>query len=82
MKISDIEYNDDDFKFISKLTKKQICNLFEVALYYSDEDIYFAMGFFPDPPCGDFLNDFDKETGNPGNFAREVLKDIVDSQKV
>jgi hypothetical protein len=41
--------------------------------FYANPDTYFAIGFFPDPPCGDFINDFDK-TKKPGALARKTLK--------
>lgn len=47
--------------------------LVEALVFYADVDTYFAIGFFPDPPCGDFVKDFDK-TGKPGARARKILK--------
>jgi hypothetical protein len=51
--------------------------------FYADPDSYFAIGIFPDHPCGNFINDFDNEHGNdqydrpmPGRYARMVLKEI------
>lgn len=44
--------------------------------FYADPETYFAIGFFPDPPCGPFMEDFSKteELGNkPGKMAREAL---------
>ena len=52
--------------------------LIEALEFYANPDTYFAIGFFPDPPCGDFINDFD-ETGKPGVLARKVLSNF--SQK-
>ena len=44
--------------------------------FYADPGTYFAIGFFPDRPCGDFMEDFDEtEFGmKPGKMAREALK--------
>lgn len=47
--------------------------LIEALQFYADPDTYFAIGFFPDPPCGDFIEDFD-DTGKPGAMARKVLQ--------
>jgi hypothetical protein len=47
--------------------------LIKALIFYADPDTYFAIGFFPDPPCGEFINDFDK-TKKPGALARKVLK--------
>jgi hypothetical protein len=48
---------------------------FGVALFYGHPDTYFAIGFFPDPPCGQFMDDFSNtELGfKPGKNAREAL---------
>ena len=60
------------------LLKKRSSNqntkiLIETLQFYADPDTYFAIGFFPDNPCGDFINDFDN-TGKPGAFARQTLE--------
>ena len=47
----------------------------EALAFYADPETYFAVGFFPDPPCGDFMEDF-SETHlgmKPGKRAREAL---------
>jgi hypothetical protein len=45
--------------------------------YYADPATYFGIGFFPDPPCGDFINDgSETDLGmKPGAKAREALKE-------
>ena len=48
--------------------------------FYADPETYFAIGFFPDPPNGDFMNDF-SETAlgeKPGKLAREIIEKHVD----
>lgn len=48
----------------------------EALEFYADPDTYFAIGFMPDAPCGDFINDFE-ETGDgykPGKKARAALE--------
>jgi hypothetical protein len=50
---------------------------FERALeYYADPDTYFAIGFFPDHPCGEFMGDFSECAPlgkKPGKRARIAL---------
>lgn len=56
---------------------------FEMVLtalaFYADPDTYFAIGFFPDPPCGEFMEDFsthggyDDDLERPGKRARAAL---------
>jgi len=51
--------------------------------FYAEADTYCAIGFFPDPPCGEFMGDFDKLYGDftehdydrpmPGMRARHAL---------
>ena len=48
--------------------------------FYASPETYFAIGFFPDPPCGDFVDDFSEdydhdfmEGPRPGKRAREAL---------
>lgn len=49
----------------------------EAALeFYANPDTYFAIGFFPDLPCGDFMDDFEEidiRGYKPGKKARECL---------
>lgn len=55
--------------------------LIEALAFYAAADTYHAIGFFPDPPCGEFMQDF-SEHGDltypdgdmrPGKRAREAL---------
>lgn len=53
----------------------------EALEFYADPLTYFAIGFFPDRPCGDFMEDFEEldhedlgETCKPGKRAREALR--------
>lgn len=64
---------------IEKL-KQRINELEDALAFYADPSTYFAIGFFPDPPCGDFMDDFedcsrlDPNLGKePGRKAREAL---------
>jgi len=46
----------------------------DALTFYANPDTYFGVGFFPDPPCGDFVNDFDETCRKPGKQARKALK--------
>lgn len=54
----------------------ELNKLTDTVAFYADPAIYLAMGFFPDPPCGDFIHDF-SEAGDfgvrPGRVARRAL---------
>lgn len=61
----------------SYLDLEKECNRLANALsFYADPETYFAIGFFPDPPCGPFIDDFsDTSHGSrPGKLARSVLE--------
>lgn len=53
--------------------------MWDVLQFYGDWESYFAIGFLPDPPCGEFVTDF-SEVGQygqrPGKRAREVLNQV------
>jgi hypothetical protein len=56
--------------------------------FYADPETYFAIGFFPDPPCGEFMTDFedlpDFGAWKPGKRAREAARNylaILDKKK-
>ena len=83
MDITEIEYPEDDKEYwnaIKKIKKKEVHKLLMALNYYADPDTYFAIGVFPDPPCGDFINDYsDTEIGEkPGKLARQVLDEIIE----
>lgn len=51
--------------------------------FYADPDSYFAIAFFPDRPCGDFMLDFSDDHGfneydrlMPGKLARATLLEL------
>ena len=54
----------------------EVVKLKEALEFYATPETYFAIGFFPDRPCGAFMDDF-SETDylgiKPGKLAREVL---------
>ena len=56
--------------------------LLKALCFYADSDNYFAISFFPDPPCGGFMDDFsDDHEGDfdrkmPGALARKALREI------
>jgi len=48
----------------------------EIIAFYGDPDTYFAVGFFPDRPCGEIMEDFSEtlEDGEkPGRKARDWI---------
>lgn len=51
--------------------------LLEALRFYADPETYVAIGFFPDRPCGEFMEDFsDTETMwgvRPGKAARAAI---------
>jgi hypothetical protein len=53
--------------------------ILSVLQFYGDPETYFAIGFFPDRPCGDFIEDFSEtELGfKPGKRAREAMEVLV-----
>jgi hypothetical protein len=55
--------------------------LVQTVQFYGDPESYRAIGFFPDRPCGDFIEDFaDTELGlKPGKRARATL-DALDGK--
>ncbi len=53
----------------------------EALEFYADPETYHAVGFWFDPPCGGFMEDFDSEHGDPfynrdmpGKTARAALE--------
>lgn len=66
------------------MTKREITRLVKALEFYADPETYFAIGFFPDRPCGDFIKDFshiDKSLGyKPGKLARKVLASIKEGE--
>jgi len=64
-----------------ELSDEQVETLIEALEFYADPETYFAIGFFPDHPCGEFCNDF-SDTGSewgvrPGAKARAVLTELI-----
>ena len=49
----------------SCLTPGLVGELVEALAFYADFDTYLAIGFFPDPPCGEFMDDFDEDPNTP-----------------
>ncbi len=39
----------------------------EALEFYADPETYFAIGFFPNPPNGDFMDDFEELEGELGH---------------
>lgn len=63
--------------------EKLLIKAVNALTFYADPSTYVAIGFFPDPPNGDFMEDFG-ETGledtqwgvRPGELARKTLMEI------
>jgi hypothetical protein len=57
--------------------KKAAKKYSDALWFYGNPETYFAIGIFPDPPCGEFIEDF-SDCGilrmKPGKLARETLK--------
>ena len=60
-----------------------LCRVVKVLSFYADPETYFAIGFFPDPPCGEFVDDFDEDYKHddmsgprPGKRAREMMVEL------
>jgi hypothetical protein len=56
----------------------------EALVFYADPETYYAIGFFPDPPCGEFMEDFSDDHGDeappgfrPGKRARKAVDDLL-----
>ena len=63
----------------------EIDELKETLAFYADPETYFAIGFFPDPPCGEFMEDF-SDTGvelgfRAGKRARVALNIEIEQPK-
>ena len=66
---------------------RKTVDLLKVALgFYADPATYAAIGFVPDQPCGDFIQDFSDDHGDeelpgyrPGKLARDALSALVDN---
>lgn len=53
--------------------ERKLC---EALMFYANPESYFAIGFFPDNPAGEFMDDFSEtDLGEkPGKLARETLE--------
>lgn len=77
---------DRDIAIAAKIESDKACAGMRAALeFYADPETYFAIGFMPDRPCGEFMEDFEDvehDDGGkwfkPGKRARAVLNSPVD----
>jgi hypothetical protein len=69
-------------ELIEEIHRKEaeIKHLRKVLEFYADPANYFGIGFFADPPCGTFMQDFSDDHGDeevpgfrPGKLARKAL---------
>ena len=58
-----------------EISEERLNEILEALDFYADPDTYFAIGFIPDRPAGDFMDDFSEtELGyKPGKLARKIL---------
>lgn len=63
---------------------KENQHLCDVIEFYANPQTYCAIGFFPDRPCGDFMDDFSEDHGDetmpgprPGKHARQALNELT-----
>ena len=76
--------NDMTTREKSAIRKELVDALVDALDYYADPETYFAILFLSDPPCGDFMNDFDQTSlgWKPGAKARSVINLIVGAGRV
>ena len=64
-------------KLISALeaAQEEAAGLRKTLEFYANPDTYFAIGLFPDAPCGSFVDDLEEIEGmaRPGKRARQAL---------
>ena len=73
------KYTEDLDSYIAAV-QKSYPELLDAIHFYADPETYFAISLIPDPPCGDFIEDFSEtpELGmKPGKKAREALDAIL-----
>jgi hypothetical protein len=86
---------DHDVLLAENVALRKVAEVAIEALeFYADGETYLAIGFFPDPPCGEFMDDFsdvhdteycvmpdiDDVDMRPGKRARAAL-DALDGEK-
>ena len=70
-------------RILKKLDAESLGDILEALAFYADQGTYFAIGFFPDPPCGEFMEDFDETPDlgqKPGKRARDVFRMLFDKK--
>ncbi len=50
-----------------EVLQRELAEAREVLEFYGDPDIYIAIAFLSDPPCGEFMDDFDEQENAAGN---------------
>lgn len=63
---------------VAKEAEADVELLMQALCFYSAPDSYFAIAFIPDPPCGEFIEDFEDIDGTPrpGKRARAAMKNL------
>lgn len=69
---------DDDMSYLAGLSEEIIGEMIDALAFYGDPSTYFAVGFFPDNPAGDFMEDFSATYlgAKPGKRAREMFEKL------
>lgn len=62
------------------MTDPRVQRLIDALEFYADPETYHALAIWADPPCGDFMEDFSEDHGDPfynrpmpGKTARAAL---------
>lgn len=64
-----------------RFTDEQVFPLLSALEFYADPETYFAIAMIPDPPNGEFMDDFTETEDlgwKPGKLARETLEKFYD----
>ena len=73
-KATSMDFIRSTSEYVQQQTALQ--ELAEALRFYANPETYFGIGIFPDPPCGNFIDDFEDtdELGlKPGKRARAAL---------
>jgi hypothetical protein len=78
---SALAYGEESMMWLALRHARDTIREMEAVLeFYADVETYVAIGFFPDSPCGEFMDDFDEnydheyyEGPRPGAKARAIL---------
>lgn len=62
-----------------KVLENNVYKMLEVLEFYANPDTYFAIGLFPNPRCGEFINDINETKFGikPGKMARDLIENML-----